>query len=344
MKSIGIKQAVIAGIFVCIAMLHLGCGSSGGLDDIGGGISLSASPKVIPADGKSSSVITATITSTGGVAVPIGTQVTFQTTLGRFSNGSTTYKVTIGNSTGTLTVTLIAGTSEGTAEVTCFAGGASQSIKITIGNVTVSTIQLTASPLTIAADGVSSSAITAVVTNSLGEPADMGTSAQFSTNLGFFSNNSKSYQTMTDSSGTALATLYAGTSIGVAQVTCTVGSVQAVVFVEFTTDPSPQPGAVSSISLTANPLSILADGTSSSAITATLTDKNGTPVMMGTSVTFSTNLGTFSNNSKTYTTSTSGENGTAQATLFAGTTPGSAKVTASSGGVSSIIYIEINSF
>jgi adhesin/invasin len=114
--------------------------------------------------------------------------------------------------------------------------------------------------------------------------------------------------------------------------------------VEFTTDPSPQPGGVSSISLTASPLGILANGTSSSVITATLTDKNGTPVMMGTPVTFTTTLGTLSNNSKSYTTSTSGENGTAQATLFAGTTPGSAKVTATSGGVSGIIFIEIQSF
>ncbi|HSO67642.1 MAG TPA: invasin domain 3-containing protein, partial [Desulfatirhabdiaceae bacterium] len=168
MKVNWIKRTIWVGAFLLLVITGYGCGSSGGLDDVGGGIVLSASPNVIAADGKSSSVISATITTTGGVPIAIGTQVTFNTTLGRFSNGSTVYSVTTGNTTGTITVTLISGTTEGTAEVTCTAGGASQMIQVFIGNVGIATIQLTASPAVIAADGVSSSIITASITDTLG--------------------------------------------------------------------------------------------------------------------------------------------------------------------------------
>lgn len=336
----------ITGVLCCMAwgMTFSGCGSSGGLVEIGGGITLSADPTVIAADGKSASVITATITSTGGTAVPIGTEVNFSTDLGRFSNGATAFTTTIGNSTGTITVSLIAGTVEGTATVKCSAGGASQTIQIYIGNVAISTVTLNASPNSIAASGVQSASITATIKDTLGKAVKAGTSVSFRTTLGFFSNKSQVYGTQTDSNGIAYATLFAGDTTGIAEITCTAGGVSSVTYVEITVNTKPTPGEVSNIALSASPLSIKADGISSSTITAILTDSNGTAVAMGTSVTFATNLGSFSNAAKTFSTTTSGTDGKATATLFAGTTPGNAKITASSGSVSSIIYIEFKSF
>jgi len=326
------------------SVLTMGCGSSGGLVQVGGGIALSASPTVIAADGMSSSVITATVTSTGGTPAPIGTQVTFSTDLGRFSNGSTVYTVAIANSTGTVTVTLISGTVEGTATVKCSAGGASQTIQVYIGNVAISNVQLSASPTSLAAGGVASSLITATIKDSLGSAAKAGTPVSFKTTLGFFSNKQSTYTTQTDTNGIAYATLFAGDTTGVAEISCTAGGVTSVIFVEITQNPTPTPGGVANIAVSASTLSILADGISSSTISAVLKDSNGTPVVTGTPVSFDTTLGTFSNGSKSYSTTTTSADGMATATLFAGTTPGTAKVTVSSGGVSSLIYIEIRSF
>jgi adhesin/invasin len=236
MKANWIKQTVWVGLFLLLGITGYGCGSSSdeGLDDVGGGIVLTASRDVIPADGTSSSVITATITTTGGAAIPIGTRVTFNTNLGRFSNGSTEYTVTTGNTTGTVTVTLISGTTEGRARVTCNVDGASQSVEVYIGTISIAAIQLKADSESIDADGMSSTTITATVTDSLGEPAEAGTSVRFTTNLGIFSSGSQELTTVTNSDGKATATLISGETAGTAQVTCVIGTVRAIIFVEFT--------------------------------------------------------------------------------------------------------------
>ena len=200
---------------------------------------------------------------------------------------------------------------------------------------------LSANPTVVASDGISFSTITAVLTDAVGAPAAQGTQVDFSTNLGTFANGSNRFQTVTDATGTAVAILYPGNAIGNAQVQCAAGGLIANTYLKFGSE---IPGPVASITLAASNLSINADGTSSTVITATLKDKNGTGVAMGTSVGFSTNLGVFSNNSTTYSTTTGDENGTATATLIAGLTPGIATVTCSSGGVSAIIKIEIKSF
>ncbi len=104
------------------------------------------------------------------------------------------------------------------------------------------------------------------------------------------------------------------------------------------------PGAVSqtaSITLDADPTSIAADGSSSSAITATLTDSTAASVITGTSVTFSTTLGTFSNGSTSYTLSTPDDSGTAVVSLIAGTTAGDAEVTATSNAVTQKVTVEL---
>jgi len=234
MKANWIKRTIWVSVFLLLGIMSYGCGSSGGLDDVGGGIALFASPDIIPADGSSSSTITATITTTGGVPITIGTQVSFSTTLGRFSNGSTAYTVTTGNSTGTVTVTLIAGTTEGPARVTCTAGGASQMVEVFIGTVSIASIGLTADPVSIEADGVDSSTIEAEVTDSLGEPAAAGTPVEFTTTLGLLSNGTQRYSTVTNSEGKATTTLFAGETAGTAQIACVVETVRSVIFVEFT--------------------------------------------------------------------------------------------------------------
>jgi len=233
MKANLIKRTIWVGVFSLLGIIGYGCGSSGGLDEVGGGVTLTASRDIIPADGTSSSVISATITTTGGVPITIGTQVTFTTTLGSINNSGTAYTLTTGNSTGTVTVSLT-GTTEGTARVTCTAGGASQTVEVYIGTVSIAAIGLTAAHDSIIADGIDSTTITAEVTDSLGEPAEAGIAVEFTTTLGIFSSGSQRFSTVTNSDGDATATLIAGETEGTAQITCVVGTVRAVIFIEFT--------------------------------------------------------------------------------------------------------------
>ncbi len=93
------------------------------------------------------------------------------------------------------------------------------------------------------------------------------------------------------------------------------------------------------ITLSASPAEISADGVSSSSITATLKDSSGTAVPQGTSVTFSTNLGKFGNGETTYTIKTPSENGTITVSLISGTTPGEVNVTATSDGTTQAVTL-----
>jgi hypothetical protein len=297
-------------------------------------ITLTASPESINADGASSSAVTAVLTDNTGQLGAKGTSVTFSTTLGAFSNGSATYQTTISNDSGSVTVSLISSTTAGIAKVTVTSNGVTQSttVEFTATSVVSETayITLTASPESINADGASSSAITATLTDNTGEPVAKGTSVTFSTTLGAFSNGSATYQTTTpDDSGTVTISLISSTTEGAAKITAVSNGITQRTTVVFTSTTS----ETAYIALAASPESINADGASSSAITATLTDNTGEPVAKGTSLTFSTTLGTFSNGSATYQTTTPDDSGIVTVSLISSTTAGTAEVTAASNGV-----------
>jgi adhesin/invasin len=204
-----------------------------------------------------------------------------------------------------------------------------------------STLTLTANPTSIVADNISFTTITAVLTDGNGKLARQGTQVNFVTSLGLFANGGNGFQTVTDDLGTAIAILYAGTVTGDAKVQCTAGGLVVNVMVKFTAG---TPGPTANIVLATSSASLIADGISSSTITATLKDRVGTPVAIGTAVVFTTNLAVFSNNRNSFSTTTVDEKGTAAATLIAGLTPGTATVTCTAGNVSAIVNIEIKSF
>ena len=126
-------------LITCVLALLVSCGSSGGGggddDDSVASITLSASLESIPADGKSSSAITAELKDASGNPVAGGTSVTFSTTLGTFSNGSATCTEKTpddaeGDPTGIVVVSLMAGTTPGDADVTVQSSGVTQLIEI----------------------------------------------------------------------------------------------------------------------------------------------------------------------------------------------------------------------
>ncbi len=258
-----------------------------------GSITLAADPSSIPADGTSSSNVTATIKYSSGAAVPKGTSVTFVTNLGTFSNGKQTYTVITPDDAGVVSASLIAGTTPGAAKITVSAIGISQTVYVGIGGDPV-TISLTADPTSIPADGISSSTITATLKDSSGAPVTPGTPVTFITDIGTFSGGGTTINVATpDATGIVSVSLISATTAGTATVTATSSGITQSVNVAFSGS------VVGSIMVTANPNTLPADGTSTSIIRADVRDAQGNPVPDGESIGFVvlTGTGTLSSNS-----------------------------------------------
>jgi adhesin/invasin len=321
-----------------------------------GSLSLTALPTWIPADGKSTSTLTATVKNTAGLPVAVGTDVRFITTLGLLSSGlespATDITVQVSNGTGVVSVSLIAGIVPGIAEVTCISNGMTQTVTVAMG---VGSITLTASPTSLPADGHGSSEIKAVLKNSAGVAVSVGTSVTFTLIFPVispevppktpptFSNGTNTITLGTiDATGIVTTSLIAGTASGLAEVVCSSGGLTQSASISIGSLP------IASITLAANPGSIPADGYSSSTITATVLDVSGNPLNKDSvAVTFTTNLGHFSNGFKTITVSTikvSGlEAGKVVVSLIAETTSGVALVICESGSVTQSINVTIGS-
>ncbi|HUT21557.1 MAG TPA: invasin domain 3-containing protein [Anaerolineae bacterium] len=187
----------------------------------------------------------------------------------------------------------------------------------------VYTLQLSAAPPELVADGTSSSTITAVVRYAGGGGAPDGTQVRFTTNRGTFAGGT-SIVTVTHN-GVATARL-TSTSIGSATVTAVVGSVTRTTQVTF------MAGAPVEIVLAAAPTDVPANGSALITLQATVTDGRGNPVENGTTVGFATTLGTLS------ATSAGTSNGVASVTLVS-TFAGQATVTATSGTVQRSVVV-----
>ena len=212
-------------------------------------------------------------------------------------------------------------------------------------------------PYPIPADGTSSIRIKATLTDGSGDPVYILTPVTFSTTLGHFPNGAKSYSTRTITydpckiePSTVETALIAGTTSGVAFITCSSNGVTQADYVVFTDyDAVDVRGETAAITLQfwdpieEEPIdtpSIPADGISSLRIKATLTDSTEEPVEMGTYVSFHTDSGKFANNSVTYTVHTPNQTGVVMVSFIAGTGGEKANVCAYSNGVSQCIAVE----
>jgi hypothetical protein len=199
-------------------------------------------------------------------------------------------------------------------------GGASIAFSL-LGDVTCIFTNTLAVPTTITLSADPSSAVvnssvllTATVSDQFGNPVTDGTVVSFTSSLG-----SVSPFSATTVNGVATATLSA-TVAGMA----TVNSLSATAQVTFT------PGAPFTLTLTAVPSTLLVGNLST--LTATVTDQYGNAVANGTTITFTTSLGTLS--SRTAATSA----GNASVTLSS-TIPGVATVTATVGSLSATAQV-----
>jgi len=263
--------------------------------------------------------VTATVTDAYGNPVRDGTVVTFTASIGLLfaENGSQMYiTTTVG---GVARATLVAGTSSGLASTEAHAGAASsgaQWVQVITPGLPAS-VGLAVDPAALPVGGTA--LLTATVRDCAANPVADGTPVTFtlSAPLGTVTPNPAS-----TTGGVATAVFTAGTTPGTAVLTATADGVSAAVRITVTA------GAPHTLTLTVHPTTLVADGASTAAITATVTDAYGNPVADGTPVTFtlSAPLGTVAPNPA----STTG--GVALATFTARTVTGTVVLTATADG------------
>ncbi|WP_416443287.1 invasin domain 3-containing protein [Leucobacter sp. HNU] len=272
---------------------------------------IAAAPSSITADGSSTSTVTVTLNDANGNPLTAGgAAVTMATTAGTLSavtdNGDGTYTATLTSpkSVGSATVSFAVGGTTGTSTAT---------VTFIIGAPDADASQIAAAPVSIVADGTTTSTVTVTLHDANGNPfTSGGSTVTMSTTAGSLSN-------VTDNGdGTYSATLTSSTASGTATVSFSVDGTQSsrTADVEFTA------GAVSAddSQITVGDSTLTADGTSTTAVTVTLVDAHGNPLQSGGStVTMSTTAGSLSN-------VTDNGDGTYTAILTAPTASGTATI------------------
>jgi len=241
-------------------------------------INATAIPDMVIADGSSTSIIRAHVFETStSVAIFAGT-VAFGTTLGTIPNAAMTGQNGIAEST------LRSATQTGSAVVTCSYGNVlSDQVNVMFAPSTPTTLSLTAAPTVLLADNISTSTLTAVVTDQSGNPVPNGTQVRFS---------------IPPQSGSLenLRTTQSGVAVNTLTSSSTPDTVQIVAWAE--NNPTARDsitviyrvGPPSIVTITALKDTLPADGISVDTITAHVTDAVG-HILANVEVQFSTTIG-----------------------------------------------------
>lgn len=247
------------------ATVRIGSGSSFTL-------TLQADPPAIPADGQSRSTITATLVRADGQPITLTYWIYFSTTLGAIPSRSLAIS-------GTTSIPLTAGTTAGTAWIVAHAQGASAATTVQLLPGEAATLVLSATPASVPVGGATST-LQALVRDAYGNAVADGTMVAFSTTLGTVDPPLAHTQ-----NGAAYSWLTSGAQAGLATVLAHTGPASGTATVRFTAL-SP-----ATLTLSANPAVIPADGASISTLSAWVADTYSNPVEDGTTVYFYTNLG-----------------------------------------------------
>lgn len=246
----------------------------------------------------------------------IGLIVNFSAQFGSITKSDTT------DSSGVATAIFVSDENTGTNIITVNTGIKKYTLTITVVNYQPTTIELSAESLVLLADGNDYTKITAIPRD---EDGNIMTDITFqlNTSLGTLSSNpgdKTEVKSLTANSGStgqeAIVYLRSDANGGTAKVTATSG-VASSINVYFHLD------VPAYIILTADPKVVMADGSSTSIITATVLDETGTE-MEDMTVSFSTTSGTLN-----FPVRTTDENGIAEVELTSITAEETATVTAS---------------
>lgn len=251
----------------------------------------------------------------------IGLIVNFSAQFGSITESDTT------DSSGVAIATFVSDDNTGENIITADTGVKKYTLPITVVKYQPTYLILSAESPVILADGKSRTKITAVLKDSVGNPM-AGMTVNFKTTLG----DIVSPIEITDESGTAYSELISSDTIGTATITATSG-IESTIDVKFHMDVP----AIIELSV-GNPV-LLADGISTTIITAVVKDSLGHR-MDNESVRFLTTKGTFvgATDSKIEITD---QGGTAQVELISSNTPGTALIIATSF-VSDTVEVEFN--
>ena len=275
-------------------------------------IELTAVPSSIPADGDTSAMIIAVVSDEYGNPVGGGIPVMFTTSLGTIDSVAYT------NDIGEAQVYIYAGTAPGRAQIYAYSGEAFQQIQVTFTSTEVASMVLSVEPGELTANGVDEADISGQALNDLGMPVADGSPINFFVQPDSLGRISPGIA-YTDS-GNFSSTFYTNRIAGEAYIIADAGTVRDSVLIRLTA------GEPESIAVEADPVTIPADSSTQSTITATLYDRYGNPVGAGEMVNFATNLGSLEP-----TTEITGSDGKVITYLTSGREPGIARVRVSSG-------------
>ena len=285
-------------------------------------VTVTVSPASLPVGGVATATVTATVRDLWGNRVADGTLVTFGTNLGVGVNPDS--RLTTG---GVATTTITAGTTAGVAAVSASAGAAVGLATVTLLPDAPYTVTLWAMPPRLPAEQTTT--LHAAVTDRYTNPVADGTLVTILSSLGTIN---PLYPVPTVS-GVAIATLHSNL-VGTAVVTATAQGRVGTTGVIF------DPGPPYTVSVTAYPTQLPADGSTTTIITATVIDHAGNVVADNTPVTFTTSLTT----SFTLTPTVVGTAGGVATTTLSSGVAGAATVTATAGtaaGTNTIIFTPI---
>jgi len=269
---------------------NTGGGGDGGTTPTGvpGALTLATEQSAIIADGQSTALLTATLLDTAGVALK-GATISFQTSAGSLASADVETDAN-GNASVRLTSSQIVGRATVTARES--SSGLSATATVDFVSAAAASVSIVVAPVQISPSG--DATVTVGAYDSSGNPL----SGEL-LNLDVLTNNSggvlAAVQLETDSNGRGLTTYTAGPSAGTDTIRVrTAGGISATSQVRVAaTQATGNPG---SLVVIAAPASILADGQSSSHITAILADTGGTP-MSGVTLSFETSAGTLRSSS-----------------------------------------------
>jgi hypothetical protein len=276
-----------------------------------GTVTVALSPTSIAASGTATSTATATVKDAQGHLLPsesvswassdTGDKFSGQTNAG---NGTYTATITSSTTVGTPTITATDGTVSGTATLTQTAGPAA-------------TVTVALSPTSIIANGTATTTATATVKDAQAHLLPTETVTFTSSDTG-----DKVSATTNAGSGTYTATVTSSTTVGTPTITATDGTVSGTATLTQTV------GSAATVQIAVSPAVILANGTSTAAVTATVEDAQG-HLLTGQSVGFkSTDSGEF------FGQVSDNGNGTYSVQIRSSTTVGSATITATDSSVS----------
>ncbi|WGO96456.1 Ig-like domain-containing protein (plasmid) [Pseudomonas viciae] len=285
-------------------------------------IDLTATPTSIVADGTTTSNLVATVEDANGNPVA-NAPVTWTTSTGTLSAASSTT-----DANGKTSVTL-KGTAAGSATVKAqaSAGASTANVTLTADVSTARVITVVATPGSTQANIEDGVELVATVVDAFGNAVPAGVSVRWTTNGGDLAFT----RTVTDATGKAtnhFGGSFAGTYI------ITAGTIGGAANTSVTVTGNLSQAHV--VSLTANPTTIIANGTSTSLLAAVVEDDNGNPVA-NAPVTWTTSTGTLSAAS-----STTDANGKTSVTLK-GTAAGTATVKAQASAGASTANVTLTS-